>query len=76
MDGEAIIATTHFIDDENDPLWHFSDSAMHKPCFLAWPLREKFVERYNAIIGSVTWGNGTYHNMEPDGEISVLNRER
>ena len=72
-DGDPIVSTTHFIVDENHPLWRFSDSGMHKSCFLAWPLRETFVERYNATIGSVTWGNGTYHNMEPDGDICVLN---
>ena len=73
-DGDAIVATTHFIGDENDPLWRFSDSAMHKTCFLEWPLRSNFVEGYNATMGAVTWGNGTYHHMENDGHISVLKR--
>jgi hypothetical protein len=73
-DTDAIVASTHFIGDQNDPLWRFSDSAMHCGCFLAWPLRETFVERYNATVGTVTWGNGTYHRMEPNGNISVLER--
>lgn len=73
-DGDTIVATTHFIGEPSDPLWRFSDSGMHSSCFLAWPLRETFIERYNATVGTVTWGNGTYHHMEPDGSISVLER--
>ena len=74
-DYDAYVGTTHFIDDQTDPLWQFSDSIMHKDCFLAWPLRHNFVERYNATVGTVTWGNGTYHHMEANGNISVLMRD-
>ena len=74
-DGDTIVATTHFLRDPNDPLWRFSDSGMHRSCFLAWPLRDTFVERYNATVGTVTWGNGTYHYMEPNGKILVLERD-
>ena len=73
-DGDAIVATTHFISDKDDPLWHFSDSGMHRPCFLSWPLREDFVHKYNTVVGTFTAGNGTYHQMEADGQISVLKR--
>ncbi len=47
---------------------------MHKDCFVAWPLRGVFVERYNTTVGTFTAGNGTYHHMEADGTISVLKR--
>lgn len=66
--------TTHFIADSNDPLWRYSDSGMHKTCFLKWEHRQDFIKKYNETVGVITWGNGTYHYMEDDGEISSLRR--
>jgi hypothetical protein len=69
----SYVATTHFIGDSNDPLWRFSDAAMHYECFQAWPHREEFVQKYNSTIGQRVWGNGTRHLMYPDGRVeSVL----
>ncbi|HKI36223.1 MAG TPA: hypothetical protein VKA46_30480 [Gemmataceae bacterium] len=73
--GDDIVATTHFIGDPTDLLWNFSDAAMHKACFLAWKYREEFVAKYNAVMGSITWGNGSYHDMQPDGTIIMKHRE-
>ncbi len=47
---------------------------MHRACFLGWELRETFVARYNAEIGSITWGDGTYHDTQPDGTIRSRQR--
>lgn len=69
QEGDDIVATSHFIGDESDQLWRYSDAGMHRACFWRWPLRESFVSRYNATIGAITWGNGTYHDMQPDGTI-------
>ena len=74
-EGDDLVATTHFIADQADPLWRFSDSAMHGSCFLEWEQRQNFVQKYNDTIGTITWGNGTYHHMEDDGQISVLRRD-
>jgi len=73
-DGDVVVATSHFIGDKDDPLWRFSDSGMHRDCFLSWPLREDFVLKYNAAVGDFTAENGTYHRMEADGYITVLER--
>ena len=73
-EGDDIVATTHFIADRHDALWRFSDSAMHRSCFLGWDQRQAFVRKYNDSIGAITWGNGTYHRMEDDGHIPVLKR--
>ncbi len=73
-DVDQIVATSHFISDANDPLWRFSDSAMHGACFANWPQRAEFVAKYNLIVGQVTSCNGRYHRMEPDGTIAVLRR--
>jgi hypothetical protein len=74
-EDDDLVATTHFIADQNDPLWRFSDSAMHRSCFLEWEHRLGFVKKYNDTIGAITWGNVTYHYMEADGHISVLKRD-
>jgi hypothetical protein len=68
-DGDDIVATTHFIADSSDRLYPYSDAALHRACFLGWRRREAFVSRYNATMGGITWGNGTYHEMQPDGSI-------
>ena len=73
-DGDEIVSTSHFIADQSDPLWRFSDSGMHRSCFANWNLRTEFVAKYNHIVGPITFGNGTYHRMEPDGTIAVLKR--
>jgi hypothetical protein len=72
--NDDLVSTSHFIESPNDPLWRYSDAAMHRQCFLAWELRSQFVSRYNQIIGTITWGNGTYHHMTDDGTIQSLLR--
>jgi hypothetical protein len=74
-DNNELVATSHFIADCKDPLWRFSDAAMHKGCFLKWDQRQLFIKKYNGTVGSVTWGNGTYHQMNDDGMIVSLKRE-
>jgi hypothetical protein len=66
------VATQAFAEGPADPLWNVSDAAMHKECFINWPLRDQLIERYNSTIGSIVWGNGTKHHMNPDGEIEVI----
>lgn len=31
----------------DDPLWMYQDAAMHRNCFLMWPLRENFIRHFN-----------------------------
>lgn len=71
---DDIVATTHFIEDDSDPLWRFSDSAMHRECFANWEFRDAFVAHYNATMGAITWGNGTYHEMQSNGTIEFRHR--
>ncbi|MFK7789353.1 MAG: hypothetical protein AB8C95_07690 [Phycisphaeraceae bacterium] len=73
---EKFVATTHFIGDEADPLWRYSDAAMHYACFQEWKHRETFVEKYNNTIGKIVWGNGTRHHMNDDGiVVSIIAAE-
>jgi hypothetical protein len=71
MAGEDIVGTSHFIGDETDPLWRYSDSGMHRSCFLAWEHRLAFVAKFNATVGQQVSGNRTRHRMELDGTIVV-----
>lgn len=47
--GEDVIGTPHFIHDSSHPLWPFSDSGMHRACFLAWPKASEFRAAYNDL---------------------------
>ena len=49
--GELIITTTHFLDDESDPLSRFSDTGMHLECFEKWEHAAEFAARYEAKLG-------------------------
>jgi hypothetical protein len=71
---DDLIATSHFIEFESDPLWRYSDAAMHRRCFLTWELRPQFVARYNQTVGTITWSNGTHHHMTDDVTIQSLPR--
>ena len=48
--GDDIVGTTHFIDDDTDPLWRYSDSVMHRGCFDVWEHREEFARRYRETM--------------------------
>jgi hypothetical protein len=46
---DEVVGTTHFIADQTDPLWQFSDAAFHKKCFDAWEHRDEFLARYEEV---------------------------
>jgi hypothetical protein len=61
---DDIVATTHFIGDQSDPLWQFSDSGMHRSCYETWEHRDEFTRRYRECLGGMypgshyeTWPN-------------------
>jgi hypothetical protein len=56
VQGQTIVATTHFIGDPTDPLWRFSDSGMHATCFDRWEHRDEFGARYYAALGETLTG--------------------
>ena len=69
LQGQAVVATQHFIHDQGNPLWRYSDATMHYGCFGGWQHRAQFVEQYNNSLGKVVWGNGTRHQMQADGTV-------
>ena len=55
--GDEYIATTHFIGDSADPLYRYSDSAMHRSCFDNWEHRDIFTSKYHQTMGrTYFWG--------------------
>ena len=70
-EGEDLVLTSHFIADHTDPLWGYSDSGMHRQCFMGWKRRLAFVDRFNQIVGQQVFGNGMRHRMDLDGTIHV-----
>ena len=48
---------------------------MHRECFLNWELRKQFIDEYNKTMGKLTWGNGTFHDMQTDGSILIRARK-
>jgi len=63
-DSDETVSTTAFIDDPEHPLYAFSDTAMHRACFLAWPERPRFVVAYNDFMAKHYRG---VDFMYPDG---------
>ena len=75
IESDAIVGTSHFISDQSDPLWRFSDSVMHKICFLNWPERGNFISKFNKEYSQVFFKNGVYHHMNDDGTIVSMKKE-
>jgi hypothetical protein len=65
---DALI-TPDFLADETDPLWRFSDAAMHRACFLVWDRRKTFVARYNRIALRLVAPDGSYLHLTSEGEL-------
>ena len=66
---DGIVFFGHFISDTEDPLWRFSDSAMHRKCFLSWPPREEFRARQNQDLRQAVYADQTVFQMLQDGTM-------
>jgi hypothetical protein len=67
--GEEALVTPDFLADDTDPLWRFSDAAMHRACFLVWDRRKVFVARFNAVAQRLKGPDGSYSRMTSEGEV-------
>jgi hypothetical protein len=80
--GEAIrpdedaFVTPDFLSDESDPLWRFSDAALHRPCFLVWERRKIFVARYNRIARRLAALDGSYLHLSSEGDLQLRRAPR
>ncbi len=70
---DDLVIIPDFLADDRDPFWRFSDSIMHRVCFLLWDRRRDFIARFNrAVRGWVV--DGQYQHMTSEGVI-VVRRE-
>lgn len=67
--GEDALVTPDFLADDADPLWRFSDAALHRACFLVWDRRKAFVARYNRLARHWVAPDGTYPHLSSEGEL-------
>lgn len=58
--GDDIVATTHFIGNERDPLYRYSDSVMHRSCFDRWECRYDFTNEYRNTMTAIYPGDSHY----------------
>ena len=78
VQGQPIVATTHFIGDPADHLSRFSDSGMHAACFAGWEHRDEFAARYHAALGHTLagWVPAVHANLGgpplPKSRLGVL----
>lgn len=47
--SEEYISFPHFIEDERDPFWPYSDAVFHRKCFESWSNRQEFIVRFEAF---------------------------
>ncbi len=73
-DGDIIVATTAFIENDQDRFAPYHDSAMHQECFQKWSMRERFVRRFNLEMRKMVRADGTYQEMRSDGSIEIKTR--
>jgi len=70
--AQDVVANSAFIDDVSDPFWKYSDSGMHRQCFLDWADREEFIAKFNEVHSAIVYGNNTSKRMLDDGTISLV----
>lgn len=72
LSGEDFLSFPHFIQDDAHPLWRYSDSGMHRLCFVAWDHAEAFRSAFNTISPEL-WPNHP-REMGADGLIVEVDR--
>lgn len=48
VETDDVVSLPHFITDPSSPFWEFSDSCVHRACFLHWPKAVEFRRLYDA----------------------------
>lgn len=67
--AEDVVVTPDFLADDSDPLWPFTDAALHRNCFLLWDRRKAFVARYNGVARRLVAEDGSRPHMTGEGDI-------
>ena len=67
--GEDAFVTPDFLADEADPLWRFSDAAVHRACFRVWDRRKAFIARYNRLARQWSERGAAFPRMTSEGDL-------
>ena len=68
---DDVVSTTHFIVDDKHHLWRYSDSGMHRSCFLKWQHKDEFKELYNQLRNEMETNLKLTHEMDDFGNVLV-----
>jgi hypothetical protein len=74
---DELVSTSGGAIEPNDALWKYQDAAMHRSCFLSWPLRDAFRGRINEYYERHLRGmrfmreDGTIESREPRASAAV-----
>jgi len=55
--SDPIFATSHFIGDQSDPLWMYSDAGMHWDCYANWKDQPRFANQYFEVEEKYAYRN-------------------
>jgi hypothetical protein len=67
--SDDAVLTPDFLANDADPLFAFSDAALHQPCFIVWERRKIFIARYNQVARQLVDEDGSYPHMTSEGNI-------
>ena len=65
---DDLIGFWAFIAQNAHHLWEYSDSAMHKSCFISWPHRDEFIELHNQVFLKLPRADGLCRHVTADAE--------
>jgi len=64
-----VVLSPDFIAEDSDPLFCFSNAAIHRACFAVWGSRKTFVLRFNRVAAQLRYDDGTYLHMTAEGDL-------
>ena len=71
LEDQDIVSFQHFIQDQDHPLWRYSDSGMHRKCFLSWESKKEFRVAYNKMRNQLSSNSNISHYMEQNGDVII-----
>ena len=75
--SDELVSTSSGPIEPSNPLWRYQDAAMHRSCFISWPLRDAFRARFNEYYARHLRGmrfmreDGSIENRDPRASAAV-----
>lgn len=67
---QGYFATSAFL-ERDDPLWRYSDAAMHWACYLEWPYQHEFARKYASAQEALEQRNPYWHTLLNTADVFV-----